>query len=95
MGKEITVAGRKVVLRERFPAGEFWDLPRMISELGADAADYESHVQLLVRMVESWDFEGDPSDPDAYAELDILRELRLLIRACSDYVAEMVSGEAT
>lgn len=90
---EITVSGRRVTLRERFPAKDFWDIPSMIAEVAGEGIDYQRHIPLLMRIIESWEFEGDPADAEAYGELDILRELRPLIRACSDYVAEMVSGE--
>ena len=90
---EFTIAGKRVTLRERFPASEFWDMPKLISDLVGEGTDYEKHIPLLLRLIESWEFDGDPTDPEAYGELDILRELRPLIRASSDYVAEMVSGE--
>lgn len=97
MGKEITVAGRKVVLRDHFPARHNWDLPQLISALapGKGEVHFENAPALMVRMIESWEFEGDPSDPAVYADMDMLSELMPLANAVAEVIRQAIdSGEA-
>lgn len=82
------VAGRRVVFRSRLPAGENWDLLTLMRELaeGKGGIPRDQTIRLLSRVVEAWEFEGDPQDPAAYEALDLFEVLGLM-GALGQYVA--------
>lgn len=93
------INGKEVVFHTRFPAKDNWDLPGELQKLGTQAqggvVDMQSAVPLLTRVVKSWEFDGDPTDADAYGNLDIFREFVPLVTAVAQYVAGMTGvGEA-
>lgn len=93
------INGKRVEFKQRFPARENWDLPRVISSLGSQAQggaiDFEASVPVLQRMIDSWDFDGDPKDAESYGELDLFRELIPLLKEAASYIQELTgAGEA-
>lgn len=94
----VTIAGKQVVFRERLPAKDNWDLLQRIMETtgkaGEGVLDFQAQVPILVRMVESWEFEGDPTNAESYGELDIFREFFPLVTAFVDYLGKLMPGEA-
>jgi hypothetical protein len=75
---EITVNGKKVVIREHFPAREFWGLADEWRRI-TDETPYEDLARAVSRIVVSWEFEGDPSAPDSWGNLDTWLEFQPLI----------------
>lgn len=71
---EIVVAGKRVVLRQRFPLKENADLLKLWFE--ASAADMNTVVPLCQRHIESWEFDGDPQDLATWEEMDVISEVR-------------------
>jgi len=94
----IEIDGKAVTMRSRFPAKENWDLPGLFMRLGGgDDFDLKQMVPILPRLIQSWEFEGDPADEAAYGELDLFRELIPLVRGVSEKLGELMgsaSGEA-
>jgi len=74
---ELTVRGTRVTVRESFKGKEWYALPGLYRKAwkGAAGGDYALTIPLLVRVVESWEFDGDPATEAAYEALDILSEL--------------------
>lgn len=87
------VNGKKVVLRERMPAKECYDLLAIIRK-ASDTGDitYDEQVKVFTTIVESWEFDGDPNDPDAYAEIDLLTEFVALDSAVGEYLRDRWLG---
>ena len=68
---ELTVAGKRVVLRERISAREGWALRGLAARaMQGERLSFEEECQALAYVVESWEFDGDPTDPAAYEALD-------------------------
>lgn len=61
--------------KTRIPVKEGRDLFKLFGEMTLD--DALTVVPLAVKVIESWDFGGDPSDPAAYDDLDLFDLLRL------------------
>ncbi len=93
---EFKVAGKKVIVRDRMSLSDGFDLYGLM--LSQDSKDLRTQVPLLVKMVESWEFEGDPHVPDTYLKLDIFREFMPISRKVLPYVRDLlvagVSDEA-
>lgn len=70
---EITVNGKQVVIRESFPAGEFFDLPRLWA--GSEELPFGEWVEVMARFIESWEFDGEPADVQSWEALDAFREI--------------------
>ena len=91
---ERTINGKKVVFREKLASADNWDTPALIKEHGeaATRGDFSKAVPLLCRVVESWEFADDPSDPAAYGKLDLFSEITPLLAALNDYVQEKTAN---
>lgn len=70
---EVQIDGTTVVLRDKLTLKDGYDVYGFIMQ--CDAQDMRTHVPLMRRMIESWEFEGDPSKAASYDELDMLRVL--------------------
>mgnify|MGYP000843921984 CR=1 FL=1 len=69
---EVTVSGKTVWLRDRIPAREGWPLRQLLARAATgERLSFEEDAQALAYVVESWEFEGDPSDPAVYGDLDM------------------------
>jgi hypothetical protein len=69
---EVTVSGKTVWLRDRIPAREGWALRQLLARAATgERLSFEEDAQVLAYVVEAWEFEGDPTDPDVYAGLDM------------------------
>ena len=79
---ETTVSGKKVVLRTKYPSSENRDLFKVFRAMSID--DLGTVPPVALRMVESWEFEGDPADAASYDALDAF-DLLGLQRAISDF----------
>lgn len=94
---EVTIAGKRVKFRDKLPVKDNWDLMQQLGQLdlGDDPAsmDWQAHIPIMVRLIEEWEFEGDPSDPEAYGELDLFREFLPLLGKYTEMVSVLVPGE--
>lgn len=78
------------VLRQRYPLKDNADLVARYRQMDAD--DIATMVPLAVRMVEQWEFDGDPADPASYEMLDVVSEAWPLFRAINTFWFERVAG---
>jgi len=81
---EIVINGKVVVFRESFPAGEFHDLPRQWAE--ADDLPFAERIVVFARFIESWEFEGEPSESKSWEALDAFREMAPIQRHINQFV---------
>ncbi len=98
------IRGKKVEFVDRLPAAIWWGLAPKIFGIKVNKDDviiklfdYETAVDLCRGTVASWEFEGDPSDREAYAKLDFLVLQKLVpkafVHASELFVAENAQGE--
>jgi len=88
MTLEYTVNGKAVVFRERLRAGDNWDLMDIMAQMAGSegsAVKREPAIALLSRLIEVWEFPGEPDDPAAYLDLDLF-DLLALIAILGKYV---------
>jgi len=91
----ITINGKQVHIKSHFPARDNWDLPQVLmafANQGSDKLDMQRVVPALPRLIESWEFEGDPAEEDAYGDLDLFRELIPLVREVSTRLAVLMGA---
>jgi hypothetical protein len=86
---DLTIAGKRVTVRESFRGREWWSLPALYRRiLEADRkGDYTDAIPFLCRVIESWEFDGDPAQPEAYEALETMAELRPLAQGAIMTVA--------
>jgi len=48
--------------------------------------DLRTQVPVFTRLVESWEFDGNPSDEESYGELDIVQEILPLSLLVQDWM---------
>lgn len=99
---EITVAGKRVVLRESAPAGKWWPLlPALAAMEGAEnpleELEWPTVVALVQASVVEWELDGDPQDEESIAELDIFGQLLPLLTQIAAQLQERANalGEAS
>lgn len=80
---ERTINGRRVVFRERIPLSKAPTLPKMLE---AVATDLRAVARIGVVLIESWEFEGDPTDQRAYESLDVMSEILPLAKEMGEYL---------
>lgn len=87
---EALVRGKAATIRVSFRGREWYALPGLYRKAwkGATEGNYAAVVPFLARVVESWEFEGDPADEAAYEALDVLGELVPLAEQALLAVAE-------
>jgi len=87
---EFQVAGKKVVLRERISLGDGYNIIGLFSSI--DSNDLRTSIPIMAKMIESWEFEGDPSDSAAYDKLDVLIEIIPMSRKINARINALMSG---
>lgn len=94
---EFVIAGKRVKFRDKLPVKDNWDLMQKLAglDLGEKPTkmDWKAHLPIMCRVIEEWEFEGDPSDPEAYGNLDLFREFLPLLGKYTDMVGKLVPGE--
>ena len=90
VGKEVN--GKRVFFRERLPLKESREIPALVK--GIVPEDIDTQVKILVCVVDRWEFDGEPSDPKAYEDLDIFSEIMPMIKLAGEYVAEKMGYDA-
>lgn len=69
-----TINGKQVVLREHYPMSEYHALRQGFAKLTLEMP-WEQRAAVLAGFVESWEFEGDPKDVQAWGKLDVWIEI--------------------
>ena len=82
---KVTVNGKKVVLRERFPVREFDGLRKKFQQLTPDMP-WKQRASIMMEFVESWEFDGDPKDDESWGDLDLFSESLPLETAIADKI---------
>ncbi|HUW11735.1 MAG TPA: hypothetical protein VM537_18535 [Anaerolineae bacterium] len=71
----LVVNGKQVVLRDNLPARDSWGILEILRTGSEDEGpSFDDEARLLSIVVLSWEFEGDPSDAESYAGLDLFSE---------------------
>lgn len=86
---ELIINDKKVVLRDRLPARQGWDVivnKASVLQKAWNEIDFDDLAALLAVAVESWEFEGDPSDAASYANLDLLSEFVPLVSNLGEWL---------
>ena len=84
---ELEINGKKVILRDKLPAKDSWAILEFMRKGSEDEEpSFEEEAHLLSVTVLSWEFEGDPSNSESYADLDLFREFLPLRNAVSTYL---------
>lgn len=85
--------GHTVRFRTEFPTDDNTiALAEKMSGMDAEHALRDA-VKLLPDMTESWDYEGDPHDPEAWKKLPFFSETLKYANALGDYL-NVLTGEA-
>ena len=87
---EFNVAGKKVVLREHITLGDGYDIIGLFTSI--DANDLRTSIPIRDKIIESWVFEGEPSDPTSYDQMDVLTEVIPMSRRVNAKINAMMSG---
>lgn len=66
---DVTVGGRKVTFRERYPVAEYSGLRKRLMAMDENA-EWDARAKCLRDFVEAWEFDGDPGDVQAWGQLD-------------------------
>ena len=90
-----TINGKEVVFKEKLAAREWWPLLPKLVGLGVgnwlEVLDFDTVCKIIAGSVESWGFEGDPSDPKSVEELDAFAELLPLLTEFSSLLPDRVT----
>ena len=82
---EIVVNGKKVVLREKYPVRDFEHLRREFAKITVDSG-WQERAAVNRSFVESWEFDGDPADPESWGDLDMFTESLAIEKAIVDKI---------
>lgn len=82
---EIKCNDKAVTIRERFPTKTYWSIVRSFRGVTGDS-DWQEIANALMPFVESWEFDGDPQNVEAWGELDLFSETMPIMDAVSEMV---------
>ncbi len=86
---ELEVNGKKITVRDRFPAKSFYPLYGLIrwrQEHALGERTFEEDVAPYVGTVTKWDFASDPLTLEGWGELDVITELTQVLGAINTHV---------
>jgi len=90
-----TINGKEVVFKGKLTAKEWWPLLPKLVGLGAgnwlEVLDFDTVCKIVAGSVQSWEFDGDPSDPESVAGLDAFAELLPLLTEFSSLLPDRVT----
>ena len=96
IGKKININGKKVEIRGYIPAKHGWKLLRFLPKLAelptGEMPEYDEVVVMLTALVAEWQFEGDPSKPESYENLDLFKELFPLFEGVADALGDLMAS---
>lgn len=89
MIRTVKVSGKKVTFKDKYPVAESKKLSKALAS--AMDGDADKVINLLTYVISDWDFEGDPSDPDAYKteDMDYLRHVWPMYLKFNTYASEL------
>lgn len=87
---EITVNGKRVVLRDSFPLTTHGNIIKLVRD--ATIEDLRTVIPVVAATVVEWEFAGDPADPAAYEQMDALAEVWPLFKAVDRHIADSLYG---
>ena len=87
---ETVINGKKVTLKKRLPVGDAHNLPDALQK--AAGGDYLDHIPAMTMLIESWEFDGSPADPEAYKALDIFDEMMPLEVFANTYITDRMAA---
>lgn len=87
----VTVAGKAVHLKGHLPLKVGHRLPAMLQACGD--GDLNTVVKVLALVIESWDFDGDPSSPVTYEEMDVYTEIIPLAQQVVQRLTERLQAD--
>lgn len=93
---EVTINGKRVVLKDVLRGRDGWRVIELFQEAQAKEEireTYDANRELVSLVVESWEFDGEPSDPASYDALDTFREFQPLNRAVAEHVMNMLPSK--
>jgi len=90
---EFTIAGKRVVVKQDLTLEDGYDIFGLLIKV--DSTDVRTQVPLAVKMIESWEFEGDPHNLETYNKMDVIRVLIPLFRRIIKHVNDMMSASNT
>jgi len=82
------VNGKWVKIKENLTLDETWNIPKLMQEM--DRTDLRSQIPIFALLIESWEFEGDPTDPASYGKMHTLKEFMPLSELLQTYIAGTV-----
>jgi len=92
------INGKQVIFKDTLAAAEWWPLmPALAAMEGKDgqavmdALNWSTVCAMIAAAVKSWEFGGEPSNPEAVGGLDVFSELMPLIVAISQLVGQKAS----
>lgn len=89
---EVIVADKKVVFKKSILVRDGWNYFDLMAK--ASMSDLRTVIPLACIMIESWEFEGSPSEEESYLKMDVLREAMPLFTKLMRYVNQLYSGFA-
>lgn len=87
MQRTVKVGGKSVTFKEKYPVSESKKLGKALTS--AMDGDPDKVINLLSLVVTDWDFEGDPSDPASYADMDYMRHVWPMHLKFNAYASEL------
>ena len=85
---ELDINGKKVVLKAKLPAKANWDLIQNFDRFAEGTLEFDKVADLLARIIDTWELEGDPHDPVSYEALDLFSEMMPLMGALGEFVTQ-------
>jgi len=83
---EFYINGKKVVLKTSLPLDDYGDLPELMANI--DRRDLKTQIPVFVKLIKSWEFDGDPSDSKTYGNMDIVKEIMPMSILIQNYMDE-------
>lgn len=99
-----TINGKEVTFKANVSNRGYWELAPILAALqsiGADGASlkalfyavtYDDALRLFTTLIESWEFNGDPSDAAVYEALDPIADLMPLFTAALEALGVVGKG---
>lgn len=87
------INGRQVVFYDTLEAGQWWPMmPTLYALQSADnpfeVLNWQAACTMIGAAVKSWEFDGEPGDPNAISRLDLMSEMMPLVMAIAGYISE-------
>lgn len=87
------IDGREIVFRDTLPARMWWNLfPKITGVKAGDILiekfDWNTAISLVCSTVESWEFDGDPNDPETYVDWNFI-DVVALVNASYEHVIKL------